>query len=360
MNSRLLTLLFLSVATSARAGDPPPSDSKLADIVTAPSTPSRWRIGAGYAQLLGLKTEFTGLGNFRSAATAQPLGSGIDRDYDDGFVHLDSSGNLGGETWNWSYANATQYNSSGAGSMDFSITNSLSNGHAEEDGGAKPGAEVFAYYDMGGAGFSVVKDRQASWGFRAGLQYSRIDVSNNDILSTGLTKTTDTFDLNGTIPPLSPYTGSFGGPGPLLGDSPSRSTGVGGTGLVKGSRELDVHLALTNLGSYLEVPITEKFDVLLEAGVSFGVASGSYKFNSDTTASGLGSQQSSGRESRTRFLPGLYLGLGATYQINKDWAILGSGRYQNMESLDLGANGTEASLSFDSAFVVSLGVLYSF
>ncbi len=360
MNARLFPLLFLTVATSAHAGDPPPSDSKLADIVTAPSTPSHWRIGVGYAQMLGLKTEFTGLGNFRSPVTAQPLGSGINRDYDDGFVHLDSSGNLGGETWNWSYANATQYNSANTGSMDFSITNSLSNGHTEEDGGGKPGAEIFGYYDMGAAGFSVVKDRQATWGFRAGLQYSRVNVSNNDILSTGLTKTTDTFELNGTIPPLSPYTGSFGGPGPLLGDSPSRSNGVSGVGLVKGSRELDVHLALTNLGSYLEVPVTEKFDILIEAGVSVGVASGSYEFHSATTASGLGTQESSGRESRTCFLPGIYLGLGGTYQINKDWAILGSGRYQNMGSFDLGANGSEAALSFDSAFVLSLGVLYSF
>ncbi len=41
-------------------------------------------------------------------------------------------------------------------------------------------------------------------------------------------------------------------------------------------------------------------------------------------------------------------------------AILGSGRYQYMDSYDLGSNGSNASLSFDSAFVISISGVYSF
>ena len=47
-------------------------------------------------------------------------------------------------------------------------------------------------------------------------------------------------------------------------------------------------------------------------------------------------------------------------QINDDWAIQASGRYQYMDSYDVNANGSAASLSFDSVFVLSLGALYSF
>lgn len=49
-----------------------------------------------------------------------------------------------------------------------------------------------------------------------------------------------------------------------------------------------------------------------------------------------------------------------TCQINDDWAIQASGRYQYMDGYDVSANGSAASLSFDSAFVLSLGALYSF
>ncbi len=360
MNARLfplsipLPLLILTAAT-ALAGEP-----RLADIATAPDTDSPWRVGAGYAQLLGLKTEFTGLGTFRSPNAIQPLGNGIERDYDNGYVHLDSSGNLGGLTWNWSYDSNAQYRPAGTGTIDYSITNSLANAQTEEDEGAKPGAEIFAYYDMGAAGFHGLGNRQATWGFRAGLQYSRINVSNFNPLTTGLTTTTDSYDLGGTPAPQAPFVGNPNGPGPLLSDNPTRNTLVGGTGLVTGSRELDVDLTLLNLGSYLDIPLTEKLDLLLEAGVSLGVASGSYHFHSATTVTGLGTQTSNGSDSSTDLLPGVYLGLGATYKINDDWSLLGSGRYQYLQSYDLGANGSQASLSFDSAFVLSLSGVYSF
>lgn len=356
MNARHLPLpLFLLHATCSLAGEP-----RLAEIATTPAADSPWRVGAGYAQLLGLKTEFTGLGTFRNANAIQPLGNGIERDYDNGYVRLDSSGNLGGLTWNWSYDDNAQYNPAGTGSIDFSITNSLANARADEDGGAKPGAEIFAYYDMGAAGFTGLGNRKASWGFRAGLQYSRINVSNFDLLSTGLTTTTDTYDLGGTPAPLAPFVGNPSGPGPMLSDDPIRSTVVGGTGLVSGSRELDVDLTLLNLGSYLDIPLTEKLDLQVEAGVSLGVASGSYTFHSATAIAGLGTQASHGSDSSTDLLPGVYLGLGATYQLNDSWSILGSGRYQYLQSYDLGTNGSQASLSFDSAFVLSISGVYSF
>lgn len=354
MNARLLPLLVLTSAT-AFAGEPP----SLAEIANVPAATSHWRIGAGYAQMLGLKTEFSGLGTFQSPFTLQPLGGGIDYDYDDGHVHVDSSGNAGGETWNWSYDNDSQYNPAGTGSIDYSITNSLANGRAEEDGGTNPGAEIFAYYDMGDAGFNGANGHRATWGFRAGLQYSRINASNSDLITTALSTTTDSFDLGGTIPPQAPYTGSFNGPGPLIGDSPTR-TATDGTGFVSGKRELDVDLTVLNLGTYLEIPVAQRLDVLIEGGVSLGMASGDYQFNSATTVGGLSTQLSNGSDSRTDFLSGVYLGVSAIYKLNEDWSIQGSGRYQYMQSFEMSTGGSQASLSFDSAFVLSLSGIYSF
>ena len=360
MHTHLLALpLIVFTAASATAGDVPQGDSKPSDIVTYPAASSPWRVGAGYAQLLGLKTSFSGLGKFNSPFAAQPPGGGVNYDYDNGFVHVDSSGNAGSQTWNWGYQNSSQYQPTGSGTMIFSITNSNANGSVDERGGAEPGIELFAYYDMGAIGFSPLKERKATWGFRGGIHYSHIGVENGGLLATNLTTTTDSFDLNGVTPPLAPYSGSFGGPGPLLGDHPLRGIS-GGSGSVTGNRELDVHLTIANFGTYLEVPVTNEFDMMIEAGVSLAVASGSYDYSSTTSVSGLGSQQSSGSDSRTGLLPGVYVGISGTYEITKQWSIQGAGRYQYMNSYDLDANGSRASLSFGSAFVVSVGCIYSF
>ncbi|MES2923637.1 MAG: hypothetical protein V4819_18925 [Verrucomicrobiota bacterium] len=362
MNARLslLTLSVLGAAASpAHAGEP------AAAPISVASAPSRWRFGAGYAPLIGLKTEFNGLGNFNSPFSGKPTGGGVNYNYDDGFVHVDSSGNLGGETWNWGYdgqdANGMdQYSPANGGSIDFSITNSVSNGRTSEDTSADLGVELFAYYDMGAVAIPGLKERGATWGFRGGLHYARVNVDSNGSVAADLTTLTDRFTLDGVIPPPGPYAGTKFGPGPLLNDSPSRTITTGGPALVAGSRHLDVHLTTFNFGSYLEVPVTRKFGVMFEAGVSAAISSGEYAFNSSTTATGLGTQTGSGSDSDTTVLPGFYLGLGGTYQLNHAWSIQAAGRYQYMDEFDLGANGSNASLSFDSAFVLSIGALYSF
>jgi hypothetical protein len=220
--------------------------------------------------------------------------------------------------------------------------------------------EVFVYYDMGAVNLSALRDLKATWGFRGGLQYSRINLGNHNLISTQFNTITDSFDLGGTIAPLAPYTGSVGGPGPLLGDDPTRSSVVSDAGLVSGDRDLDVDLIVATLGSYLAIPVTREIDFLLEAGVSLGLARGSYDFSSETTIAGVGTQQSSGNESSADLLPGVYFSLGGTYHLTERFSLIGSGRYQYMSSFDLETNGSKASLSFDSAFILSFGGVYSF
>ncbi len=352
MNIRLIPLLLPVLAHSnSFAGDL---------IFTDPAKESPWRVGAGYAQLLGLKTEFRGLGRSASPNVVQPLGSGLDRQYDNGFVKLDSSGNAGGETWNWGYESAGQYNAAGGGSISYSITESLANAQVDENDGGHPGVELFAYYDMGAASMLGGSVPNSTWGFRFGLQYSQVGISNHNLLRTGLSTTNDSFNLGGTIAPLAPYSGSFTGPGPLLEDSPTRSVSLDGFGLVGGSRDLELDLTILSLGSYLEIPVTEKFHILYEAGLSLGVAAGSYGFVSDTTIDGLGTQRSRGSNSETEFLPGVYMAVGASYEIDESWSIVSSARYQYMSNFDVRAGDSESTISFDSAFVLSFVFVHQF
>lgn len=352
-HASILPLAILGLASSPlSAGETP------ATVTQAP-TPSRWRFGAAYAPIIGLKTEFDGLGTFNSTHTPQPLGGGQGYGYDDGFVHLDSSGNEGDQTWNWGYDNDSQLNASGSGSIAMSITNSAANAGVTDDGQDKSGVECFAAYDMGKVGIPFLRDLGATWGFKGGIHYARIDTSSLSTLTSSTGILTDRFDLGGNIAPLAPFVGSYEGPSVLIGDSPIRSYSTG-EAMVDGSRELDVHLTTLNLGTYLEIPVSRKFHLTFEGGLSAAVADGSYDFQSNTTITGLGTSTSSGSTSDVQILPGAYAGLGGIYQINDSWAILASGRYQYLESFDLETNGSSASLSFGSAFVLSVGVVYSF
>lgn len=348
-----LFIILLATAYSAQAGTPE-------DAISVPESASPWRFGAGYAPLIGLETEFTGLGTFNRNFSVKPPGGGQNYNYDNGFVRLDSSGNKNSETWNWSYQDAGQYDPSGGGSMSYTLTNSLADASATEDGDTASGFECYTYFDMGTAAFPQLKDLGASWGFRGGLHYARVDVENSAVLNSGTFVLTDRFKLGGVTPPAAPYTGTFNGPGPLIGDAPVRSTAAGAAALVAGSRELDVHLTTLSFGSYLEMPVCRKFSVLFEGGLNAAIASGDYDFQSTTTITGLGSKNSSGSDSDTSILPGAYLGLSGVYQLSPNWAIQASGRYQYLDDFTLGDNGSEAELSFGSAFILSLGATYSF
>ena len=352
--------LVAACLSPARAGEPAPSAKDA--VITAPATPSRWKFGVGYAPVFGLEVNFSGLGRFTNPNAIQPTGGGVDYTYDDGFVHVDSSNNLGDLTWNWGYQNDSQYDPANGGSIAYSLTNSRANGSAEERDNAEAGVELFACYDMGAVVFGGMgmEDKGARWGLRGGFHYAHLETTNRDRALSGLSTVSDVFALDGVIPPLAPYTGSFNGPGPLIGDDPVRTLSNSGTALVTGFRELDAHLSTLQFGAYLDLPLHRKVHVQFESGLSAMVASGKYDFASATMIAGLGTQNSSGRDSGTDFLAGLYLGVGASVPIDDSWALQFSGRYQLQEDFELGANGSNATLSFDSAFQLSTAVVFSF
>lgn len=348
--STLLLLLGTCVAHQASAGP-----KSAIDLPSAERSP--WSVGFGYAPVFGLKADFSGLGGATSPFSPQPLGGGRDYEYDNGYVRVDSSGNAGGQTWNWGYADVSQYDSSGGGSIAMNQTSSLANGLVERHDEAELGFEIHARYE---AGTFSLPGTEAHWGFRGGFHYANVGIDNRDALTSGLRVLTDRFDLNGMVPPLAPYSGTFGGPGPLVSDAPTRSFADVGNALVTGTRTLDVHLVTLTLGPWLEIPVAPSLGVTVEAGLTAAVASGRYSFVSNTTITGLGTQTSAGRDSETDLLLGAHLGLGLTYQVDPAWSAFLTGRYQFLPDFDLTANGSGASLDFGSAFLLSVGVIHSF
>lgn len=348
MTTFRFTALCLLLTTASRGGD-----AKSALITPAPET-SPWRVGAAYAPIFGLDVRFKGLGTYQSAYPVQPISAGAGYDYDDGFVHVDSSGNLGGQTWNWGYQNADQASEN---SVTMSLSSSTADARAREADEIAQGIDLFAYYTLGKLDLG---GKEASWGLRGGLHYGHADVKNRGNLSTGTITVRDTYTLDPAgVMPGAPYSGSFGGPGPLLNDTPTRNF-VNGSATVTGSRELDISMATLSFGPWIEIPVTEDFSVTLEAGLNAAIARGDYDFDSTTTILNVGTVQSRGSASDTKILPGVYVGASAIYELNQNWALQLSGRYQSMDRFSLNDGGSTATLNFDSAFILSGGVMYHF
>lgn len=336
-------------------------------LFTTATAQSQWRIGAGYAPMIGLKTEFSGFGNFQNAFPVPAPAPGTNYTYLDGSVLLDVSGNFGGLTSFWSYNNAAQIDPAafgGQGAVNYStLASSMSQaGNVTDNGVAAAGSfEIYAYREIGAAALPAPAGRHSTWGLRVGIQHTRVDQTNSDSLAAGMTTISDSFNLNGIIPPAAPFTGAFiGGFGdPLISDTPTRTLGTT-TATISGSRRLEVQLSIAQFGSYIEIPVAKNLNLMLEGGVLAGVANGTYHFTSTVTVPGAGSQTTTGHSSRSKFLPGFYTGLGLNCTLTPRLSVQTSARYQYMREFDLTANGSSASLNFDSAFVLSLAAIWKF
>jgi hypothetical protein len=320
---------------------------------------SPWRLGAGYAPILGMKADFTGTGNVPTT----PNTAGQNREYLDGYVRVDSSGNAGGDTTFWGYGSGAQEVGGNIAFQSIAAGASGSGGSSITDSSvsAAAGFELYGFYDMGAATILGLKDKGATWGFRTGIQYANVDLNNNSSGSGTVSTFTDSFDLGGNAAPGAGFAGTFAGPNQLLGDVALTRT-FGGTANVQisGNRSLNVHLAITQWGSYLEIPLCKKVDLTVEGGFLLALASGSYDYNNRVSVGNTGGQTVRGSNSRTRILPGAYAGLGLSYDITDRMSLLANVRYQFLRSYEITANGSTAELDFSSAYTLGLSALWKF
>ena len=320
---------------------------------------SPWRFGAGYAPILGMKADFAGTGNVPAA----PNIAGQNREYLDGYVRVDSSGNAGGDTTFWGYGSGAQ---EVGGNIAFQ---SLASGASGGQGGsisdssvaAAASFEIYGFYDMGQATILGLKDKGATWGFRTGIQYAHVDLNNSSTGSGTASTFTDSFTLGGNPAPGAGFSGSFTGPNQLLGDiALTRTLGGSANVQISGDRSLSVHLAISQWGSYLEIPLCKKVDLTLEGGFLLALASGSYDYQNRVSIGNSAGQTVRGSNSRTRFLPGFYAGVGINYELTDRLSLLTNIRYQYLNNYEVTANGSTAQLDFSSAYTLGLSALWKF
>jgi hypothetical protein len=359
------------------------------DVLVPPSARGgRWELHAGFGvrQAFDMSVRSSSrslVGGIFSPSLADsdllgqigPIDGQGNRVYDDGFVNIGSQFNL---TSFWGYEDAGQvrqssrqwdpsqpWDSPGNQSLYLSRLGETGLGGYRRD--ADTGAEMFPYiearrlWQTDGSGFWHEKGVSFGWGWvpaRAGVAEAL------SVLRTGVV---DEYYLYGVIPPSAPYTGPELPPGPLLDNIPSDRVESGASDGLSGRTATDVDFDLHTLslgGIWRHAPEFGPQDAWLrlhgldlQAGLALN--HGKLSVESTTTVRDGDERLASFRDraSKSKFLPGIYLSLGATLDIGEqdEWLIYSAGRYDYAGSIRAESRHSSVEVELDG-FSWTIGI----
>lgn len=295
--------------------------------------------------------------SFRNHAPVNPgpAAGGADHLYNDGYVFVDNSGNAGGLTWNWGYQNNSQVVGDTMQFNAIDAGNSASTAHRKATDDPQAGIELTYQRILG----SLSSDSSVRWGLEAGFAYTELDLRDHRSQSGPVTVTTDTFQLNGVVPPGAGYNGTFAGPGALLGDTPTRST-LATTGTLASRNRLSGQLFDLRLGPFLEWNFTPKLSLAASAGLVMAPTSVEYDFSETATLAGGSTFAARGHAAKTTMLYGPYLSGVLRYDLSKGWGVYVGGQFQSLNDLELSAGNRTARFDAGAVIYATAGVTFRF
>lgn len=302
----------------------------------------------------GVRSSIGGIGNLPGSDPApQGQGGGIDRNYDDGFVRVDSEGNAGGLTWYWGYNHAAQV--PGDGTLRF---HSLS---ARGDGQISANQEAPAL----GTEVSWLRDlrRGHSWSFGTKLAFGYTGYEFKEAAQSPsvLRTLTDTYSLGGIVPPGDPsqgapqYQGSFDLPGPVIGELPATRTVLTSPVLTSGDYSLDANLWSFKAGSWIELPLGERFAAQFGAGLAFAVVSAELRYEESYSGGEASDLSYSGTQSSSQVVFGGYLEAQIRYSITERVAFTAAAQFSPLTSYNETLASRSVEIEFGTAWAVNLG-----
>ena len=309
--------------------------------------PNRFSLGARFG--LNFKGSFRKNAAPATAINPGPALGGADHTYDDGSVRTDSSGTASGLTWNWSYKNPSQVVGD---TMQFHASEpnpTFSPYHNKTTDDPQLGVELTYQRLIGPLGQSV------HWGFEVGFSYTELDLQGNNIGVGRLSHTTDTYQLmvascssRGVLPPGAGFNGTFVGPGPLLGDTPTRSV----QNETLSSRErLSGQLFNARLGPFVELKLSTQWSLAGSIGFTLAPAFVDYEYNETTTRPGAATLVERGHSSKSDLLYGPYAAATLRCDFSPQWGVYLGAQYQHLNSLEQSVAGRTARLEQDATIM---------
>ncbi|MGA3285174.1 MAG: hypothetical protein ABSD57_12045 [Verrucomicrobiota bacterium] len=307
--------------------------------------PNRFFFGPRFG--MNFKADFRNNASYFNAVNPGPVAGGADHTYNDGYVLVDSSGNAGGLTWNWGYQNSSQVVGNTV-AMQFHAIQSSSPSSATDN--PQYGAELVYQRVIG-----HLPSSSGCWGLETGFGFTDLDLRENR--SGTVSVTTDTFQLNGVLPPSAGYNGTFSGPGALLGDTPTRTTE---SAALTSNQKLSGQLFSIRLGPFAELNFTPKLSFDASVGLTLAPTTLDYDFSETVALAGGGTFAASGHSSKTELLYGPYVGGMLRYAFNKCWGVYVGAQFQNLTDLEQSVGGHTARLDPGATVYGTVGVSWSF
>ena len=271
---------------------------------------------------------------------------GANHSYNDGYVLVDSSGNAGGLTWNWGYQNASQVV---GGSMQFHAIQSSGSSSKTDD--PQYGGELVYQRVVGHLPFLS----SGRWGFEFGFGLTDINLKEN--YSGNVTAITDTYALNGVLPPSAGYNGTFNGPGALLGDTPTRTFA---SAALTSNQKLSGQLFSIRLGPFAEWNLTPELSLSASVGLTLTPAIIDYDFSETGSLPGGGTYADSGHSSKTRLLYGPYVGAMLRYDFTKNWGVYVGAQFQSLNDMEISSGTHTARLDQSATVYGTVGISWRF
>ncbi len=313
------------------------------------------RVGFSYRGALNVHAKFKNIGSFPQQSNPGPAsGGGVDRFYDDGFNRVDASGNAGGLTSFWGYQHASQLPGNDTIAMNSSsITSSTTS--AEKTSDPQHGIEIFCDVPVGRIG-------HCHWGLEGAFGFSDLTFVDNRSFSGDVARVSDAFALNGITPPVPPYSGPYSGPGPLIGDSPTRRTvAIPSGAIVTGQSKLDASLYELQLGPYIEVSLWKRLSFSLSGGAAIARLDSTFEFSETATIADTGTTLSaSGRDLHGDFLFGGFVAGQLSLAVTRHFHLMTGAQCHYLGRSSQSINGREAELDLTRSVFITAGAGFSF
>jgi hypothetical protein len=271
-----------------------------------------------------------------AGAGAVPSVNGVT--YGDGYVATDSSGNAGGETWNWGYQNPGQITPNA-----LVLSTRPAGTISDEDADVGHGFEMAFGRIVGGSGNML-------WGIEGALGFTHLGQESSGGTIAGYAGVAA--PLNGITPPSAPYAGTFAGPGPLIGDTLNPAT-------LSVASDFEAGLVGLKLGPFLEWHLGQRWHLNAGVGVALAVVNANTVYT-ETVSSALGVSSSSVTDTDTRARLGGYASVALAYEFTPTTSLFAGATLQSYQKFKMDTGDKRLSLDLGLPITFNLGVQFTF
>jgi hypothetical protein len=321
----------------------------------------------GIRHLGGGKVEFGGVAGALPPATdfGPATGGAITRFYDDGGVGLDSTGNEGGLSRNWTYLFDSQVTPEG--NIAFNSYRTESQGYsAVRDTDANIGWELGFTRRLGSLG------PQTEWGLAGGIGLNDIKAQAAETILARLVRVTDVYSLGGQTPPPAPYSA----PSFIVdsdGNLVETTVPIGAEPLVRtqteffngaevqGNWRLKGAYFTARLGPMVRAQFGSRFSLYGSAGYAATLAGATLSLEERVQLEEVRTSPALVTERQdSKLISGFYAEANAEFWLTEVTGFYAGVSYFQRGSFDVEASGRTARVTLDNSTGVQMGVVFRF